>query len=106
MGDQLFKFTGKFRCLEVKDLPQEFPIKNCSTDMKFLVDKTGEITAVTYLLSIKEIKNSVWQIGTGTLLIINNYILGFRYSRSFIFDTLYSLKNYIKSVYYNTYPLT
>ena len=42
MGDQLFKFTGKFRCLEVKDLPQEFPIKNCSTDMKFLVDKTGE----------------------------------------------------------------
>ena len=28
--DQLFKFIGKFRYLEVEDLPQEFMIENCS----------------------------------------------------------------------------
>ena len=44
--------------------------------MKFLENKTGEITAGEYFLSITEIVNSVQQIWTAALLIINNYILG------------------------------
>ena len=35
----------------------------------------GEITAGTHLLSIGEIKSSVWQIGAGALLIVSNYAL-------------------------------
>ena len=44
--------------------------------MQFLENKTGEITAGVYLLSIAEIVNSVQDIETGALLIVNNYILG------------------------------
>ena len=45
-GDQLFKFIGKFRYLGMEDLPQEFYIDNCSTYVKFLDNKTGEITGI------------------------------------------------------------
>ena len=45
-------------------------------NVEFLENKTGEITAGGYLLSIAEIINSAQQIGTGALLIVNNYILG------------------------------
>ena len=41
-----------------------------------LENKTGEITAGVYLLSIAEIVKGVQEIGTGVLLIINNDILG------------------------------
>ena len=75
-GDQLFKYIGKFRSLEVEDLPQNFLIANSSINMEFLENKTGEITARVYLVSIAEIVYIVQQIGTGTLLIINSYILG------------------------------
>ena len=40
-----------------------------------LGNKTAEVTTGAYLLSITETVNSVWQIGTGALLIVNNYIL-------------------------------
>ena len=41
-----------------------------------LQNKTGEITAETYLLSTEEIKNKVRQIGAGALLIVNVFIFG------------------------------
>ena len=44
--------------------------------MEVLENKTGEITAGAYLLSIAEIVKGVQEIGAGVLLIINNYILG------------------------------
>ena len=57
-GDQLFKCIGKFRYLGVEDLPQEFQLENYSMNVEFLENKTGEITAGAYLLSITEIVNS------------------------------------------------
>ena len=48
--------------------------------MQFLENKTGEITAGVYLLSIAGIVNSVQDIETGALLIVNNYILGLIYT--------------------------
>ena len=128
-GDQLFKSLGKFRYLGMEDLPQEFFLKGFAVNVQFLEIKTGEITAEEYLLYIVEIVNGVQQIGTGALLIVNNYILGIWGNDSiylfdshskdengnvsssgtavlFKFDTLLSLENYIRSVYYNAYPLT
>ena len=128
-GDQLSKFIGKFRYLRVEDLPQEFLLKNYSMNVKFLENKTGEITAGAYLFSIAEIVNCAQGIGTGALIIVDNYILGLTWGNDYIylfdsrskdqygkipssgttvllkFYTLFSLENYIKSVYYNTYPL-
>ena len=40
-----------------------------------LGNKTAEVTTGACLLSITETVNSVRQIGTGALLIVNNYIL-------------------------------
>ena len=51
-GDQLLKFIGKFRYLGVVDLPQEFLMENYSMNVESLKNKTGEITAEVYLLSI------------------------------------------------------
>ena len=126
--DQLFKCISKFRYLGVDDLPQEFMIKNCPINVKLLENKTRETKAGTYLLSIAEIVNSAWKIGTGTLLIVNNYFLGPIWVTDSLylfdshskdecdnlsnsgtavllkFDFLNSLENYIKSVYYNTLP--
>lgn len=39
-------------------------IENCSINVEFLENKTAESTAGVYLLSIKEIEKSVWQIGS------------------------------------------
>ena len=75
-GSQLLKFIGKFRYLGVEDLPKEFMIENYLVNVELLENKTGEITAGAYLLSIAEIVNSAWQIGTDSLIIGNNYILG------------------------------
>ena len=50
-------------------------IKNFQINVKLLENKTGEITAEAYLLSIAETVNSAQQIGTGAILIVNNYIL-------------------------------
>ena len=49
---------------------------NFSVSVDFLEKKAGEITAGSYLLSIAESVNSFQHIGTGALLIANNYILG------------------------------
>ena len=82
-------------------------------------------------MSITEIVSDCQQIGTGALLIINNYSLGLPWgSQCFFslfdahskdeigrmsatgtavllkFDSLQSLKNYIKSAYYSNYPMT
>ena len=59
----------------MEDLRQKFMIKNCQINVKLLENKTGEITAEAYLLSIAETVNSAQQIGTGAILIVNNYIL-------------------------------
>ena len=129
-GDQLFKFIGKLRYLGIEDLPQEFLIENSLINVQFLENKTGEITAGANLLSIAETVNSVQHIGTGALLIVNNYISVLIWGNDSIylfdsdskdengnlsssgtavllkFDLLYSLENYIRSVYYNAYPRT
>ena len=49
--------------------------KNCPINFELLENKAGEIAAGAYLLSISEIVNSARQIGTGPLLVVNNYIL-------------------------------
>ena len=69
-------FVGKFRSLRMEDLLQEFLIENCSTNVEFLENKTGEITAGLYLLSIAEIKDSFGRIEALAAVIINNDILG------------------------------
>ena len=60
----------------MEDLIQEVLIKNLSINVEFLNIRTGEITARAYLVSFTEIVSDCQQIGTGAILIINNYILG------------------------------
>ena len=43
--------------------------------MEFPENKTGEITAGAYLLSVADIVNSVQQIGNGDLLFVTNYTI-------------------------------
>ena len=70
-GDQFFE---KFRYLGMEGLPQVFLIENSSISLEFLENKTEEITAGTYLISITEIVYSVQQIGTNAPLVFY-YIL-------------------------------
>ena len=82
------------------------------------------------MLSVTEIVNSVEGIWTDALLTVNNCILGLIWRTDYLypfnshsndensnlsssgasvilkFDTLHSLENYIKPVYYNAYPMT
>ena len=105
-------------------------IENCPINVELLGNKTGEITARAYLLSFTEIVSSAQQIGTGALLIVNNYILGLIWGTDSIylldshskdgygnlsssgtavllrFGSLKSLENYIGFIYYNTFPQT
>ena len=58
--------------------------------MELLENKTGEITAGAYLLSIAEILYSIQQAGTGALLIVNNYVLSLIWrnnSTIYLFDS-------------------
>ena len=74
----------------MEDLSQEFSIENCSINVKFLQNKIGKTTVGTYLLPIIEIRNSVWQIGPGTLLFVNNYVSGLIWgndSTGYLFDS-------------------
>ena len=130
-GDQLFKFIGKLRYLTMEDLPQEFSKEICSINMEFLENKTEEIIAGAYLLSVVEIRNWAQQIRAGARLSVNNYALGLNWGNDSTiylfdshskdeignlsnsgtavllkFDTLLSLQRYIISAYYNSYPLT
>ena len=68
--------VGKFRSLGMEDLPQEFLTENCFINVEFLENKTWEVTAGLYLLSIAEIKDSLGRIGALAAVIINNDILG------------------------------
>ena len=43
----------------MEDFLQEFLIENCFIKVEFLDNKTGEITARTYMVSITEIRNKV-----------------------------------------------
>ena len=99
---------------------------------KFLLENnTGEVKAAGTILIYFRIYKQFSQIGDVAILSINNYILGFiRGNDSIIylfdsqgkdkkdnlsssgtaiilkFNKLYSLKTYMKSVYYDTNPLT
>ena len=114
----------------MEDLPQTFFIENSSINVEFLNNKTGEITAGAYLVSITEIVSDCQQIGTQALLIINNYILGLFWGNQCFFlfdshskyeigrmaatgtavllkcDSLQPSENYTKSIYYSNYPVT
>lgn len=71
--DQSFKSIKKFRYLGIQDLSQELLVENRSINVEFLKTKTVEITIGAYLISVV---NGVHQIEPGTLITVNNYILG------------------------------
>lgn len=92
-GDWLFKCIGKFRYYGIEDLPKEFFIDHYSINVEFLDNKTGEITAGEYLVSITEIKNSVQSSGTVALLIVSKYSLGLIWGND---STIYLLDSHGK----------
>ena len=126
----MFKYLNKYRYLGMEDLPREVFIKNSSINMEVLNIRTGETAAGAYFVSITEIVSDCQKIGTGAWLIINNYILDVLWGNHCFFlfgshskdeigrmsatgttvllkfDSLRSLENYIKSVYYSNYPMT
>ena len=57
-GDELFKSINEFKYLGVEDLPNGFLIENCLIDVIVLEDRSGEITAGAYLVSITGIISS------------------------------------------------
>ena len=68
----MIKFLCKFRYLWIEDLPQKFLIEDFAVNVQFLENKAGKIKAWAYLLSIVELVNSAQEIGTRTLLIVDN----------------------------------
>ena len=73
-GDLLFKSLNSYIYLGIEDLQQGFLTENPSINVEFLNNRTRKITAGAYPVSIIEIVSDYQQIGTGALLIINNYI--------------------------------
>ena len=69
----------------MENLPQEFLMENSSINQQFLELKTGEITAGAYLITISEILSGIQQIGTGVLLIVNNFILNLMWGNDSIY---------------------
>ena len=69
----------------MENLPQEFLMENSSINQQFLELKTGEITAGVYLITISEILSGIQQIGTGALLIVNNFILDLMWGNDSIY---------------------
>ena len=51
----------------MEDLSQEFFLENSPINLKFLNNRTGEITAGAYLVPITKIVSDCQQIGTGAL---------------------------------------
>ena len=112
----------------MEDLPQE--VFNSSTIVEFPNNKTGEITAGAYHVSITETVSDFQQISARALLTINDDILGLFWKNQVFFlfdsdkkeeigrmpapstadlvnlDSLPSLEIYIKSVYYTNHPMT
>ena len=129
-GDQLFKSLEKYRHLGVEDLPPQFFIENHPMNVEFLENRTGEITAGAYMISITDIVSRCQEKGNGALIIVNQYMLGLIWGNScfYLFDshsknkhgqisisgtavllkfeTLSFLENYIRSVYYINCPMT
>ena len=69
--------------------PHGFLKENCLIDVNFLKNRTGEVTARAYLVSITEIINSCQQVGSGAFLIVNNYVLGLLWENQCLY-VLYS----------------
>ena len=116
----LVKCIIAFRNVGVDDLPHEFLIEHCLTEVCFF--------ARVYLVSINEIISSWEQVRNEALLIVNNYFLGFYLNQYFYlfdsyikvkngnksaagttvlltFESCSSLENYIRSVWYANYPM-
>ena len=85
--DQSFKSIKKFRYLGIQDLSQELLVENRSINVEFLKTKTVEITIGAYLISVV---NGVHQIEPGTLITVNNYILGFDLGKWFYLSIWFS----------------
>ena len=84
----LVKCIITFRYVGVEDLPHAFLIEHCLINVDFLENRTRSITAGEYLESINEIISSCKQVGSGALLIVNNYFLGFYLNQFFyLFDS-------------------
>ena len=47
----------------MEDFPQEFLRENCSINVKFLDNKTGDITAATYFLLLQKLKIVFSELG-------------------------------------------
>ena len=60
----------------MEDLRQQICIENSLINVEFLNNRIGETNTGAYLVSITEIVSDCQQISTGSLLAINNYILG------------------------------
>ena len=75
--DNLVKYIITFRYVGLKGFQHGFLIENCLINAGFLDNRTGPITAGTYLVPITEIISSSKQVGSGALLNVNNYVLGF-----------------------------
>ena len=112
----------------MEDLPQE--VFNSSKNVEFPNNKTGEITAGAYHVSITETVSDFQQKSARALLTINDDILGLFWKNQVFFlfdsdkkeeigrmpapstadlvnlDSLPSLEIYIKSVYYTNHPMT
>ena len=75
--------------LRFEDLSQEFFIENLSINVEFVNNKTEEITAGSYLVSVTGIVSDCQQLGTGALLIINDHILGILWGNQcfFLYDS-------------------
>ena len=108
---------------------RSFLLKIYVINVEFLNKRTGEITTGVYFVPIAEIVTDSQQIGTGSLLIIKNYILGLlwvhecfllfdSHSQDEIrrmsatgtavllkFDSLQLFENYKKPVYYSNYSM-
>ena len=73
----------------MEDLSQEFFIESLLINVEFVNNKTEEITAGLYLVSVTEIVSDCQQLGTGALLIINDHILGILWGNQhfFLYDS-------------------
>ena len=67
IGELLLRYQNNYRYLGMAYLPQDIFIKNSSINVEFLNNRTGEITAESYLVSITEIKRDCQQLGKWTL---------------------------------------
>ena len=70
----------------MENLTHEFFIENSLINVELLNNRTGEITRGAYLVSFTEIMSDFQQIGTGALLIINNYIFGLLWGNQCFFQ--------------------